>query len=85
MFQVEYEGRIEELSEELNRMQGAMSEASLAVQGINKLNLELQQKDNELKVFKERANELVSRINQLESERDKILQSVDQKLDKYVF
>ena len=37
---MEYEGRIEELSEELNSMQGAMSEASLAVQGIIMVELE---------------------------------------------
>lgn len=59
-----------------------MSEASLAVQGINKLNLELTQKENELKVCKEKMGELVGHLHTLEEERKKIVEAADHKLDK---
>lgn len=80
--QLEFEERIHQLTEERQQAQATMAEASLAVQGISKINLELQQKENELKVSKERMNELLAALKERDLQCNKMMEASDNKMDK---
>ncbi|XP_066923570.1 putative leucine-rich repeat-containing protein DDB_G0290503 [Clytia hemisphaerica] len=77
-----YESRLDELMQEQEKAQVAMSEASLAVQGIAKLNLELEQKDRELQASNEKAVELSTSLQERDLQYNKILQASDGKMEK---
>jgi len=80
--QDELERKLYETGEDHRKMQITMADASLAVQGISKLRLELNQKDHELTLSKEKLHELTSSLQEHQLKWNEMVESSDSKLDK---